>query len=170
MTRPRTSVLTGIFLIAAALTLVLVMLTTRSSGHGLFVPKAGAAADPDSAVARPGMGANTYDAWQSAIRTYPANVIPVSVVQREQATFSRIAKRDARLAKLRGRTFFGTGGPWSQYGPRQRAVQPGVTSFSGRDERHGEPDHGDGRLARLRRQGREVHRLCRRCGRRRVAD
>src|SRR5690242_21633674 len=102
MTRPRNSVLAGIFLVVAALTLFLVMLTARSSGHGLFVPKAGAAGDPDSAAATPGSGANTYDAWQSAIRTYPANVIPQSVVQREKTTFSRIAKRDARLIKLRG--------------------------------------------------------------------
>ena len=130
MTRPRITVLTGIFLVATAVTLFLV-LTARSSGHGIFVPKAGAAADPDSAVATPGMGANTFDAWQSAIRTYPANVIPVSVVQREQATFSRIAKRDARLIQLHGRSFYGTGGHWRQYGPRQHAVQPGVTSFSG---------------------------------------
>ena len=124
MTRPRITVLTGIFLVATAVTLFLV-LTARSSGHGIFVPKAGAAADPDSAVATPGMGANTFDAWQSAIRTYPANVIPVSVVQREQATFSRIAKRDARLIQLHGRSFYGTGGHWRQYGPRQHAVQPG---------------------------------------------
>src|SRR5436305_9002986 len=131
MTRPRITVLTGIFLVATAMALFLVLLTARSSGHGIFVPKAGAAADPDSAAARPGSGANNFEAWQSAIRTYPANVIPPAVVAHAKATFTRIAKRDARLIKLHGRSFLDDEGHWSQYGPRQHAVQPGVTSFSG---------------------------------------
>jgi hypothetical protein len=131
MTRTRISALTGIFILAGLLTLFLVLLTARSSGHGIFVPKAGAAADPDSAAATPGMGANTYDAWQAAIRAYPAATIPPAIAARAQATFNRIAKRDAKLAKVHGRSFFGTGGPWTQYGPRQLAEQPGVTSFSG---------------------------------------
>jgi hypothetical protein len=69
------------------------------------------------------------EAYRSAIRTYPATAIPPAVVARAQATFARIATRDARL-RLHGRSFL-SGAQWQQYGPRQLAIQPGVTSFSG---------------------------------------
>jgi hypothetical protein len=133
MTRARIGTLTGIFVLAGLLTLFLVLLTGRSSGHSLFVPKAGAAADPDSAAAKPGLGPTAWEAYQSAMRTYPAAAISPAMVAREKATFNRLVKRDARLRKLRhGRSFFADGGGnWKQYGPRKYGVQPGVTSFSG---------------------------------------
>ena len=128
MTRSRTSVLTGIFLVAGALTLFLVLLTARSSGTGVFTPKSGAAGDSAEAVA--GLGPTSFEAYLSAERTYPATAIPPSVVARAKATFARIAKRDARLLRVHGRSFLGTD-TWKLLGPRQYATQPGVTSFSG---------------------------------------
>jgi hypothetical protein len=133
MTRSRISVLSGIFLVAAALTLLLVLLTARSSGTQVFTPKAGA--DADSAAATPGLGPTSYEAYLQAARTYPANVIPPRIVARAKATFNRIAQADARrrarLARLHGRSFLGAGRKWKQYGPKDNATQPGVTSFSG---------------------------------------
>ena len=128
MTRSRISVLTGIFLVAGALTLFLVLLTARSSGTGVFTPKSGAAGD--SAEAAAGLGPTSYEAYLSAERTYPATAIPPSVVARAKATFGRIAKRDARLMRVHGRSFLGTS-TWKLLGPRKYANQPGVTSFSG---------------------------------------
>ncbi len=71
--------------------------------------------------------------YVSASRTYPANVISPAIVKRAQATFSRLAKRDARFAKTaRGRHFLdNNGGKWEQYGPRRFGLEPGVISFSG---------------------------------------
>jgi hypothetical protein len=129
MTRSRTSVLTGIFLVAGALTLFLVLLTARSSGTGVFTPKSGASGDSAEALA--GLGPTAFEAYQSAMRTYPAASISPQVVAREKTTFNRIAKQTARLVKLHGRSFLATDGRWHQYGPKTDSVQPGVTSFSG---------------------------------------
>src|SRR5690348_8710522 len=115
MTKSRGAVLAGVFLVGAAIALFLALAIGRSSGTTVFTPKA-AAAETESAADSPGVGANSYDAWQSAIRTYPANAIPPAVVARAKATFERIAKRDAQL-RLHGRSFFAGGGSWSQYGP-----------------------------------------------------
>jgi hypothetical protein len=134
MTRSRTSVLTGIFLVAGALTLFLVLLTAKSSGKGVYTLKAGAV-DPDSAAAKPGLGPTSFEAYQSAMRTYPAASISPAVVARAKATFTHIARADARhraqLVRLHGRSFLAAGPKWKQYGPRKDATQPGVTSFSG---------------------------------------
>ncbi len=129
MTKSRVVVLTGVFLVGAMLTLFLTLLMARSSGTTVYTPKA-AAAETESAADSPGLGPANAAAFESAMRTYPANAIPPAVVARAQATFARIAKRDARL-RAQGRSFLGNGGNWKQYGPRQFAVQPGVTSFSG---------------------------------------
>ena len=129
MTRSRTSVLTGIFLLAGALTLFLVLMTARSSGTGLYTPKSGASGDSAEALA--GLGPTAFEAYQSAMRTYPAASISPQVVAREKTTFNRIAKQTARLVKLHGRSFLATDGRWHQYGPKTDSVQPGVTSFSG---------------------------------------
>ena len=136
MTRTRTSVLGAtFFLLAGALALTLVLVTGRSSGGNqvklrLGAGVAGAASKEASAGEGPVGG---YEAYVSASRTYPANVISPVIVKRAQATFSRIAKRDARFAKTaRGRQFLdNNGGKWKQYGPRIFGLQPGVTSFSG---------------------------------------
>ena len=130
MTKSRVVVITGVFLVGATLALFLTLLLAKSSGTTIYTPKA-AVSETESAVDTPGLGPASAAAWESAIRTYPANAIPPAVVARAQATFARIAKRDARL-RASGRSFlWNNGPPWHQYGPRQLAVQPGVTSFSG---------------------------------------
>jgi hypothetical protein len=133
MTRSRTSVLTGIFLVAGALTLFLVLMTARSSGSRVYAPKT--SVDADSAAATPGLGPTSYEAYLQAARTYPANTIPPRIAARARATFARIARADARrrakLARLHGRSFLAAGPKWKQYGPKDNATQPGVTAFSG---------------------------------------
>src|SRR5216110_2766683 len=58
------------------------------------------AGDPDvvlrSARTVPGEGpVGGYEAYKSATRTYPANVIPVSMVQNAKKTFDKIATQTA---------------------------------------------------------------------------
>ncbi|HET7759555.1 MAG TPA: hypothetical protein VFK62_06490 [Gaiellaceae bacterium] len=130
MTKSRVVVVTGVFLVGATMALFLTLLLAKSSGTTIYTPKA-AAAETESAVDTPGLGPASGAAWESAIRTYPANAISPAVVAKAQATFARIANRDARL-RATGRSFLWSNGPqWQQYGPQQFAVQPGVTSFSG---------------------------------------
>jgi hypothetical protein len=69
---------------------------------------------------------DSYEAYLSAQRTYPANVIPPSIVQQSEDTFSKIASQDATSGDPSS-----GGHRWTQYGPQVDAVQPGVTSFSG---------------------------------------
>src|SRR5689334_15349589 len=130
MTKSRVVVVTGVFLVGATLALFLTLFLAKSSGTTIYTPKAGPA-ETESAVDTPGLGPASAAAWESAMRTYPANAIPTAVVARAQATFARIANRDARL-RASGRSFLWSNGPqWHQYGPLQYAIQPGVTSFSG---------------------------------------
>ena len=82
--------------------------------------------DPDagstSARTTPGEGPiNGYEAYKSAVRTYPANVIPVSMVQNAKNTFNKIAQQGDP----------GNNNHWRAYGPIQHSIQPGVLSFSG---------------------------------------
>jgi hypothetical protein len=133
MTRTRTGVLTAtFFLLAGALALMLVLLTGRSSGGNQLKIKLGAGSvGLTSKEAKAGEGPlGGYEAYRSAARTYPANVIPPAIVARAKATFTRIAKRDARLTKS-GRHFQWDDAQWKLYGPTKYANQPGVTSFSG---------------------------------------
>jgi hypothetical protein len=75
-----------------------------------------------SARAVPGEGpVGGYEAYKSAARTYPANVIPPSMVQNAKNTFNRIAAQGDP----------GDNNHWQSYGPRQNSIQPGVLSFSG---------------------------------------
>jgi hypothetical protein len=128
MTRARPSVLAAMFLLAGALALSLVMLTKGSSGSGaVFTAKS---AQSESAAETPGLGPNSYEAFRQAMRTYPANVIPVSMTRRAKATFGKIARADALRLK-HGRHFLGDNNEWKLYGPRVDGVQPGVTAFSG---------------------------------------
>ena len=134
MTRTRTSVLGATFiLLAGALALTLVLLAGRSSGGNQLKIKLGASVGLGSKEAKAGEGpSGGYEAYRSAARTYPANAIPPAIVARAKATFTRIAKRDARLAKKSGsRSFLGDDGKWRQYGPRKYGLEPGVVSFSG---------------------------------------
>src|SRR5437667_3376795 len=84
------------------------------------------AGDPDavsiSAHTRPSEGpVGGYEAYKSAARTYPANVIPPSMVQNAKDTFLKIAKQ----GDPKNNNF------WLSYGPLQNSIQPGVLSFSG---------------------------------------
>jgi len=81
----------------------------------------------ENAVDTPGEGpVSGFEALQAAIRTYPADVIPPQVTQVAEQTFEAIAKKDAQAGDPSS-----AGHKWTQYGPRQLATQPGVTSFSG---------------------------------------
>src|SRR5438067_8328542 len=62
-----------------------------------------------------------YEAYKSAARTYPANVIPPSMVQNAKNTFLKIAKQ----GDPKNNNF------WLSYGPLQNSIQPGVLAFSG---------------------------------------
>ena len=129
MTRARPSVLAAMFLLAGALALSLVMLTRGSSSSGAVF--SGKPAN-ESAAEKPGLGPTSYEAFREAMRTYPANGIPVSVTRRAKATFLKIARADARALKRSGRRhLLWNNHEWKLYGPRTDAVQPGVTSFSG---------------------------------------
>src|SRR5947207_7365600 len=66
-----------------------------------------------------------YEAYKSAARTYPANVIPPSMVQNAKKTFDKIATQSAKQAGPNSNNH------WQSYGPIQTSVQPGVLSFSG---------------------------------------
>src|SRR5436190_15118929 len=68
-----------------------------------------------------------YEAYKSAARTYPANVIPPSMVQNAKKTFNKIATQTA--ANSTSSTT--SNNHWLSYGPIQNSVQPGVSSFSG---------------------------------------
>jgi len=90
------------------------------------------AGEPDaisiSSRTRPGEApVGGYEAYKSATRTYPANVIPVSMVQNAKKTFNKIA---AQTAANSSSTLTGNN-HWLSYGPIQNSVQPGVLSFSG---------------------------------------
>ena len=90
------------------------------------------AGEPDaisiSSRTRPGEApVGGYEAYKSATRTYPANVIPVSMVQNAKKTFNKIA---AQTAANTSSTLTGNN-HWLSYGPIQNSVQPGVLSFSG---------------------------------------
>jgi hypothetical protein len=75
-----------------------------------------------SARAIPGEGPiGGYEAYKSAARTYPANVIPPSMVQNAKNTFNGIAAQGDP----------GNNNHWQSYGPLQNSIQPGVLSFSG---------------------------------------
>jgi hypothetical protein len=71
---------------------------------------------------KPGEGRiGGYEAYKSAARTYPANVIPPSMVQNAKNTFNKIAAQ----GDPKNNNF------WLSYGPLQNSIQPGVLSFSG---------------------------------------
>src|SRR6266496_1535179 len=129
MTRARPRVLAAMVLLAWALTLSLVLLTRGSAGSGqAFASKLG---QSENAAETPGRGPNSWEAYMSAMRTYPANVIPLSISARAKATFKKIARADARALKRHGRHLLWSHNEWKLYGPRMTAVQPGVTAFSG---------------------------------------
>src|SRR5437764_1816609 len=85
-------------------------------------------AEATSARTTPGEGPiGGYEAYKSATRTYPANVIPPSMVQNAKKTFNKIATQTAATST----SSTTNNNHWLSYGPIQNSVQPGVLSFSG---------------------------------------
>src|SRR5438093_1915194 len=96
----------------------------------LVISKIAGERDAESTSARttPGEGPiGGYEAYKSATRTYPANVIPPSMVQNAKKTFNKIATQTA--ANSTSSTI--SNNHWQSYGPIQNSIQPGVLSFSG---------------------------------------
>src|SRR5450759_1042463 len=110
----------GVLLVLA---LAIVFAMSGSGGdraaHSKFATDPGAVRA--SGANSPGEGpTGGYEAYLSAERTYPADVIPSAVVQNAGATFDKIAKQ--------GDNSNGNN-HWQPFGPLQTAVQPGITSF-----------------------------------------
>ncbi len=73
----------------------------------------------------PGEGpAGGYEAYKSAARTYPANVIPPSMVQNAKNTFNMIAAHGDPQGNNH----------WQAYGALQNAIEPGVLAFTGKTD------------------------------------
>ena len=161
MNRKRTRVLLFV-LCAGALILVTALAggsSTKPAVAGSAKLASGMAGGFDTAGEGP---VDSYEAYLSAERTYPANVIPPSLVQQAGDTFSKIQQQDSTSGDPSS-----GGSRWSQYGPQVDAQQPGVTVVLRRDELDRKPHHRDRRVARLRREDERLHRLGRRVGRRR---
>jgi len=84
------------------------------------------AGEPDgiltSARTTPGEGpVGGYEAYKSAARTYPANVIPPWMVENAKNTFNKIALNGDPNGNNH----------WNAYGPIQHSIEPGVLAFSG---------------------------------------
>src|SRR5690348_5587191 len=132
MTRTRTGAVTAVFLLAAAVALTLVLLAGKSSGSGPgFSSKAGGeAGETGNAAEVIREGPASFEQWRTQSRTYPAKVIPETVVAHARTTFNRIAARD--VARLRhAKRLQIDGNQWKLYGPTENATEPGVISFSG---------------------------------------
>jgi hypothetical protein len=69
---------------------------------------------------------NGWEAYLSASRTYPADVISPAIANKASVAFSALATRDAKKGDPKA-----DGRKWFFYGPKRSATQPGVTSFSG---------------------------------------
>src|SRR5262249_58657232 len=78
-----------------------------------------------SARTTPGEGPiGGYEAYKSATRTYPANVIPPSMVQNAKNTFNMIAAQGDPQGNNH----------WQPYGALQNAIEPGVLAFTGKTD------------------------------------
>src|SRR5438270_8038975 len=100
---------------------------SQLSQDRLVISKIAGERDAESTSARttPGEGPiGGYEAYKSAARTYPANVIPPSMVQNAKNTFLKIAKQ----GDPKNNNF------WLSYGPRQTAIEPGVLAFTGKTD------------------------------------
>src|SRR5438270_8936796 len=100
---------------------------SQLSQDRLVISKIAGERDAESTSARttPGEGPiGGYEAYKSATRTYPANVIPPSMVQNAKKTFLKIAKQ----GDPKNNNF------WLSYGPRQTAIEPGVLAFTGKTD------------------------------------
>jgi hypothetical protein len=129
--RPKHRVVIGAVAIPAAL--LIALLLAFAGGSGSPATKAAAApfskaasGDPDSNATTPGLGPNSFEAYQAAADAYPASTVPPALAQRAAATFGAIAGVDAKHGDPKA-----AGRMWKLYGPKQDAMQPGVTAFSG---------------------------------------
>jgi hypothetical protein len=119
----------GAGLLAVAATATVFALVLGGGGSEGFASKF-AGGDPDQQGASQeqtvGEGPDTFEAWLSAQRTYPANVIPPAVADSAQTAFEDIAKKDAKNGDPGAK-----GRKWQLFGPTSGATEPGVISFSG---------------------------------------
>jgi hypothetical protein len=125
MLRPRYRALIAAAIPAAG-AIALIIALTGGAGPATVAPnaaKAAALSAEETAGEGPSGG---YEAYVSAQRTYPANVIPPAVVARAESTFENIAAKDSSKGDPGGH-----GRKWRFFGPRVYATQPGVTAFSG---------------------------------------
>src|SRR5262249_51636128 len=97
-----------------------------AAGKAAPFAKGAGGGDPDAATSNSGLGPVSFDAYQAAERTYPANVIPPAIAQRAEDTFNAIAAADAKKGDPSGASH-----RWHLYGPVRNANEPGVISFSG---------------------------------------
>src|SRR5436190_1787985 len=128
--KPHRAAMVAVCILAAVLVALLLAFAGGSrgtqAGKAAVLAKAGEGGDADSAGDTPGLGPVSFDAYQAAERTYPANVIPPAIAQRAEDTFNAIAAADAKKGDPKG-----AGHTWHLYGPKQNATEPGVLSFSG---------------------------------------
>jgi hypothetical protein len=123
-TRKRVLAVAVFALAAIALPLLVGRATPKSSPqHANAKAANGFETGRDSAGEGPLDG---YEAYLAAQRSYPADAIPPQVTDSAAQTFEDIASTDAKWGDPGGQ-----GHSWNLYGPRQSAIQPGVTSFSG---------------------------------------
>jgi hypothetical protein len=130
MLRMRYRLAIGAVVIPAALLAALLLAFAGGSGSKPEATSAHfskfAESDPDSKAETPGLGPNTFDAYEAAALAYPANVVPPAIAQRAADTFASIAALDAKHGDPRAK-----GHRWTLYGPKHDAMQPGVLAFSG---------------------------------------
>ena len=111
--------------LAAAAAALALVLTAGGPRHDEWSKSKFAGGDPDAAATSadtPGEGPiGGYEAYLSAAKTYPANVIPPAFVKNAENTFNKIAKQGDPQGNNH----------WNPYGPQHNSVQPGVLSFSG---------------------------------------
>jgi hypothetical protein len=126
MLNRRLGVLLGVPIVLATAAGAFAVAFTGGSGQRPLRHELGkfAVAEPDAANSKvdgPGTGPTAYEGYLSAEKSYPATFIPPAIAQHAEATFSRIAAEG------------GSGGSadWTQLGPKQNALEPGVLAFSG---------------------------------------
>src|SRR5437773_5463908 len=108
--------------------------SSQVSQDRLATAKIAGERDAESTSARtlPGEGPiGGYEAYKSAARTYPANVIPPSMVQNAKKTVDKIAKQSALNSNNATSNATISNNHWQSYAPIQTSIQPGVLSFSG---------------------------------------
>jgi len=123
MTRRTYGALAGVLAIAAAMAVVQ-LFGTHSTLRVWHVSKAAATESSEAKVGESPAGG--WEAYLASERTYPANVIPPAIAARAETTFDRLAAKDAKNGDPGAK-----GRKWEFYGPKQDAMQPGVTAFSG---------------------------------------